>query len=169
MRRVLLLLAMVVGGMVVAACDSPQQTIVLTNTQIATLQNQAAMYQIDQIEVTWHRAASTKNLNLMMTLWADNATFQIGLNTYSGKAQIRSAWAASGPFQPQNDWVDETPAYKEVITVSGNTGTIYFQCHFVDVTTGKVAGLAATKADVALINGRWLITRSIASTPTLSP
>jgi hypothetical protein len=50
MRRVLLILAMVAGGMVVAACGSnrPPATVTLTST----LQKQADMYQIDQIEVT---------------------------------------------------------------------------------------------------------------------
>ena len=49
---------------------------------MATLQKQADLYQIDQIEVTWHKAASIKDLDLMMTLWAANATFQIGTQTY---------------------------------------------------------------------------------------
>ena len=65
--------------------------------------------------------------------------------------------------------MDETPAYKAVITVSGNTGTLYFECHFVDVATRKLVTVAATQADVARINGRWVITRSLSSTPNLSP
>jgi hypothetical protein len=65
--------------------------------------------------------------------------------------------------------VDETPAYKKVITVSGNTGTIYFECHFVDVPTRKLVAVVATNAEVAKINGRWLITSSLGSTPVLSP
>ena len=58
---------------------------------------------------------------------------QIGTLTYSGKDQIRSFWATAAPFQSKNVWVDETPAYKAVITVNGATGTLYFECHFVDV------------------------------------
>ncbi len=127
------------------------------------------MYQIDQIEVTWHKAASIKDLDLMMTLWADNATFQIGTLTYSGKAQIRSFWTTAAPFLAKNVWVDETPAYKALITVSGNTGTLYFECHFVDVATRKLAALAATQLEVARVGSRWLITSSIATTPVLSP
>ena len=169
MRRVLLILAMVAGGTVVAACGSDPPSSGVTSAQLASLQKQADMYQIDQIEVTWHKAASTKDLNLMMSIWADNATFQIGTQTASGTAQIRAMWVQSKPFQPQNDWVDETPAYKKVITVSGNTGTIYFECHFVDVPTRKLVAVVATNAEVAKINGRWLITSSLGSTPVLSP
>jgi hypothetical protein len=169
MRRVLLILAMVAGGTVVAACGSDPPSSGVTSAQLASLQTQADMYQIDQIEVTWHKAASTKDLNLMMSIWADNATFQIGTQTASGTAQIRAMWVQSKPFQPQNDWVDETPAYKKIITVSGNTGTIYFECHFVDVPTRKLVAVVATNAEVAKINGRWLITSSLGSTPVLSP
>ena len=169
MRKVLLILATAAGGIAVAACgsDPPQTTV--ASAQLASLQKQADMYQIDQIEVTWHKAASIKDLDLMMTLWADNATFQIGTQTASGKDQIRAMWAQSRPFQPQNDWVDETPAYKAVITVSGNTGTLYFECHFVDVPTRKLVGVVATQLEVARIGGRWLITSSLGSTPVLSP
>ena len=42
------------------------------------IERDAALYQIDQIEQTWQRAASTHNVNLMMTLWAPGAVFNIG-------------------------------------------------------------------------------------------
>jgi hypothetical protein len=169
MGRVLPILAMVAGGLGLAACSSDPPSSTVTVAQLAALQKQADMYQIDQIEVTWHRAASTKDLDLMMTLWAANATFQVGLDTYTGTGQLRSFWSTAAPFQTKNHWVDETPAYKAVTTVSGNTGTIYFECHFVDVATNKLVALAATKADVADINGRWVVTRAISTTPVLSP
>ena len=171
MRRDLLILAMVAGGMVAAACGSVSaaQTTARTTAQIATLQKQADMYKIDQIEVTWHKAASIKDLDLMMTIWADSATLQIGTLTYSGKDKIRNFWATAAPFLKKNDWVDETPAYKAVITVSGNTGTLYFECHFVDIPTKKLVLWVGTDLDVARINGRWVITSSRAVTPVLSP
>ncbi len=169
MGRVLLILATVAGGMVVAACGTDPPSSGVTAAHLATLQKQADMYQIDQIEVTWHKAASMKDLNLMMSVWADNATFQISTHTYSGKDQIRAFWTTAQPFQQKNVWVDETPAYKARITVSGNTGTLYFECHFVDVPTRMLIAAVATQLDVARINGRWLITSSISSTPTLSP
>jgi hypothetical protein len=169
MRRDLLILAMVAGGMVVAACGSDPPSVTLTPTQVATLQKQADMYQIDQIEVTWHKAASVKDLDLMMSLWAANATLQIGTQTYQGTDQIRGFWAQAAPFQTQNIWVDETPAYKAVITVSGKTGTLYFECHFVDVPTRKLVAVVATQLEVARISDRWVITSSLSSTPILSP
>jgi len=129
----------------------------------------AALYKIDQIEKTWHRAASKKNLDLMMSIWAPNASATIGGKTYTGKAQIRALFAKAGPFQPQNHWISDTAAYKIRTTVNGNKGTLYFECHYIDVDTGKVAAVVAADQDVQLIHGKWLITKLISSTPALKP
>ena len=72
----------------------------------------ADMYRIDQIEKTWHKAASRKNLKLMMSLWAPKATMTVGGHTYTGKTAIRGVFERSGPFQAQNHWESDTPGYK---------------------------------------------------------
>jgi uncharacterized protein (TIGR02246 family) len=132
------------------------------------LQLQSDRYAIEQIEVTWHKASSTKDVDLMMTLWANDATATLGGQTYTGKDQIREFFATqAAPFQPENDWVSETPAYKIRITVDGDKGTLYFECHYVDVATGKVAAVVSADQDVARINGRWLITKLVSATPEL--
>src|SRR3954469_10133703 len=84
------------------------------------LQQQADYYAIDQIEKTWHRAASTQNVDLMMTLWAPDATFNIATKTLRGTAQIRAFFTQAGPFLPGHHWVSDTPAYKIRITASGD-------------------------------------------------
>ena len=67
----------------------------------AVTQENADLYQIDQIEETWHRAASTHNVNLMMSLWAPGAVFNIGQQTLTGKAQIRNWFATENKaFMP---------------------------------------------------------------------
>jgi SnoaL-like domain len=135
----------------------------------AELQKEADLYQIDQLEQTWHRAASTHNIDLMMTIWAPDSSFTIGGETASGKAAVRKVLAAAGPFQPQNHWVSDTPAYKIRTTVNGNKGTLYFECHYVDVKTGKLTKVVGADQDVEKINGKWLITNSVASSPTFRP
>jgi hypothetical protein len=135
----------------------------------ASAQKLAELYKIDQIERTWHKAASKKNLDLMMTLWARKATFTIAGRTYRGKAAIRQVFAKAGPFQPQNHWESDTPAYKVRATVNGNKGTLYFECHYVDVDTQKVAAAVGADQDVQKINGRWLITKAVAASVTLKP
>ena len=133
-------------------------------------QEQADKYAIDQIERTWHKASSTKNVDLMMTLWAPDATFNNGTDTLTGKAEIRNFFTTkAGPFQPGNHWLSDTPAYKIRTTVNGDKGTLYFECHYVDVETGKVVSVVGADQNVQKINGRWLITSLAAATPTLSP
>ncbi len=131
-------------------------------------QHDADLYAIDQIEETWHKASSTHDVDLMMTLWAPDATFNNGTETLTGKAEIRAFFThKAGPFQPQNHWVSETPAYKIRITVNGDNGTLYFECVYVDVKTGKVAAVVGADQNVQKINGKWLITSLAGATPAL--
>jgi ketosteroid isomerase-like protein len=149
--------------LVLAACGG-------SGTKSAALeaaQHQADLYAIDQIERTWHKAASTQNVDLMMSLWADDATFNNGTATLRGKAQIRAFFTTAGPFQPGHHWVSETPAYKIRTTASGDKGTLYFECHYVDVKTGKLVAIVGADQNVQRINGKWLITSLAASTLTL--
>lgn len=132
-------------------------------------QRQADLYAIDQIEKTWHRATSTQNVELMMSLWAPNATFTVGPGqTLVGKKQIRRFWAGAPVFQPENHWVSDTPAYKIRITVNGDRGTLYFECHYVDPNTRRLVAVTGADQQVARIGGRWLITNNVGGTPTLA-
>jgi uncharacterized protein (TIGR02246 family) len=135
-----------------------------------TLQRQADLYAIDQIEKTWHKATSTQDVDLMMSLWAPNATLTVGPGeTYVGKKEIRRFWMKAPVFQPKNHWVSETPAYKIRITVNGDRGTLYFECHYVDPKTRKVGKTAGADQQVARIDGRWLVTNHIGASPALTP
>jgi ketosteroid isomerase-like protein len=165
MRRIVTIgLTLALGG-ALAACSSGEGSA----SQLA-LQKKADSYAIDQIEVTWHQASSTKDVDLMMSIWADDATLTIGSKTYTGQDQIRDFFTNSAaPFKPENHWVSETPAYKIRVTVDGDKGTLYFECHYVDATTGKVAAVVSADQDVARINGRWVITKLVAATPELMP
>jgi uncharacterized protein (TIGR02246 family) len=163
MRRILMV------GLTLAlsltACGSSKDT-----ASQRALQKTADTFAISQIEANWHKASSTKDVDLMMSLWADDATFTVGATTYTGKDQIRNFFmTTAAPFKPENHWVSDTPEYKLRVTVNGNTGTLYFECDYVDVGTKQVQAVVAADQDVARINGRWLITKSVASTPILSP
>ena len=148
-----------------AACGSGRDA-----ASQAALQKRADVLAIEQIEVNWHKASSTKDIDLMMSLWAEDATLTAGTTTYTGKAQIRDFFLTkAAPFKPENHWVSDTPEYKLRVTVDGDRGTLYFQCHYVDVSTMELKNVVAADQDVARINGRWLITKSVASTAILSP
>lgn len=164
MRRVLII-GLVLAGLAVACSTGAS-----TGTPAPELQRQADLYAIEHIEVTFHKAASTKDIELMMSLWADNGTLSLGAQTYTGKAEIRDFWLTkSGPFKPENNWESDHPAYKLVATVDGDKGTVYYECHFIDVATRTVASATSANQTVARINGVWLITNSVGGTATLSP
>lgn len=165
MRRALIAVAGLALVALLGGCGGSK----LSSAEKNALEKQANLYEIDQIERTWHKAASTHDVDLMMTLWAPNATFSLAGTTVRGKAAIRKVISAAGPFQPQNHWVSDTPAYKIRTTVNGDKGTLYFQCHYVDVKTRKLVAVVGADQDVQKIRGTWLITNLAASSPTLGP
>jgi hypothetical protein len=63
----------------------------LSGVAIAETEEDAEDFmQIHNIEIVLHEAGTTKNLDLMMSLFADDATITSGGKTYSGKDQIRA-------------------------------------------------------------------------------
>ena len=103
-----------------------------------------------------------------MGLFAPNATGTFGPGkTVTGKDQIREVWLKSVGFEPETHWLSDHPAYKLKVTVDGDRGTLHFECHFIDVDTGKVAAVTAGNLDVAKIDGHWLITNFVGSTAEL--
>jgi SnoaL-like domain len=136
----------------------------------ASLERMANLYQIEQIEVKFHRATSHHNLKLMMSLWAPGAVFDIDQQTLTGKSQIRHWFATENKaFMPTHHWESDTPSYKEKIHLSGDRATFYFECHYIDPATSQVVALAGVTHDLQKINGKWLITNSAGGTATLSP
>jgi ketosteroid isomerase-like protein len=157
-------LAMIVAA--VAGCGGPSKP----SAADATAQREANVYEIDQIEQNWHKATSTHNLNLMMSLWAPGAVFNIDQKTLTGKAQIRHWFATeNAAFQPQNHWESDTPSYKIRVTINGDKGTLYFECHYIDPKTEKVVSFPGVDHQVQKINGKWLIVDSAGATAVLSP
>ena len=53
--------------------------------------------------------------------------------------------------------------------MNGDKGTLYFECHYVDVKTGDLGPITAADMDVARIDGRWLITNMVGASARLSP
>ena len=137
---------------------SAMLALCLTGRAVAgTEENAEDFMQIHSIEIAFHQAGTTKNLDLMLSLFADDATITAGGKTYIGKEQIKSFWQAAGTFQPQNQWVAYTPAFRIKYVVQGDSGHLYFECLYVDKAANKIA--AHTNSDDTLIrvHGRWLI------------
>ena len=136
----------------------------------ATMQRDANLWQIEQIEARFHRATSYHDLNLMMSLWAPGAVFNIDQETLTGKAQIRQWFATqSKAFKPGDVWESDTPSYKIRINLNGDKATMYFECHYIDAKTSKVVAIAGVTHTLQKINGQWLIINSAGSTARLGP
>ena len=132
------------------------------------LERTADNYAISQIERDFHKALSKKDIDMMMSLWAPNATFAFGPGqTASGTGQIRDVWLKSKAYKPRTNWLSDHPAFKLRVTVNGDRGTLHFECHFIDVNTHQVSAVTAADMDVARVDGRWLITKMVGSTAEL--
>jgi ketosteroid isomerase-like protein len=154
-------IAVGVGGTATASSTSRSNSVA---------QREADMYEIDQIEVKFHRATSHHDINLMMSLWAPGAVFNIDQKTLVGKAQIRHWFLTENKaFRANPRWESDTPSYKIRTTLSGDKATMYFECHYIDTKTSTVVAEAGVTHTLQRIDGRWLITNSAGSTATLKP
>ena len=124
---------------------------------------------ITAIERKWHDAETTRNLAEMMSLWAPDATWQLDpTQTLIGRRQIRTFWIKQVfPLARKEHWFSDTATFRIRTTVDGNLGTLYFECHEIDRRTRKVVAVVGQDLDVAKLGGRWMITKSIGSSPTI--
>jgi hypothetical protein len=122
-----------------------------------TEENAEDFMAMHKIEIAFHEAGTTKNLNLMLSLFSGDATITAGGKTYTGKEQIKAFWQAAGTFQPQNQWVAYTPAFRIKYDVRGDTAHLYFECLYVDKAANKIAAHTNSNDTLIRVNGRWLI------------
>src|SRR5207249_1718529 len=71
--------------------------------------------EIYQLQAAFHQAKTTQDLDLMMSLWADDATFTNNSTgrTYVGFDSIKSFWQGSGSFTHHR--FSLVPSYKTKI------------------------------------------------------
>lgn len=164
MRTLLIAGALGAIALVLAGCGGSG----MTKAEEQTLQKQADILAIDQLEAKWHKAASTKDVNLMLSLYAPDASWNIGTEVLQGMRQVRDyVTHRFPPFRPGHHWLSDTPAYKIRVTVNGDKGTLYFECHVIDVETEKLVTFVGGDAAVEKINGHWLISNFVQSQVTL--
>jgi hypothetical protein len=147
MKRMLAISAMLIfcfGGYAIAAGSE---------------ENAEDFMSMHKIEIDWHTAQTTKNLGLMLSLFADNATLTVAGKTYTGEAQIKQFWEANPTFKPQNRYVAYTPPARFSYDVTGNTGHVNFECIQLNSATNQIVPHSHVdlQADVIRVDGRWLI------------
>jgi len=129
----------------------------VANSRAGTEENAEEFMDLHKVEIAFHEAGSTKNLELMLSLFADDAVMAAKGKIYTGKEQIKIYWQAHPAFQAQNEWVGYTPAFRIRYDVDGDRAHLYFECLWVDKTAGKIAAHTNSDDTLARINGRWLI------------
>ena len=83
---------------------------------------------------------------------------------FQGKAGDQGAFSKAGPFQKQNHWISETPAYKIRVTVNGDKGDAVLRVPLRRRRHREDGVLVnGVSEDVQKIKGKWLITKMIGS------
>jgi ketosteroid isomerase-like protein len=141
------------------ALNDHKQLVLVTN-QLNDERPVIDEYQVKQIEVTYHLALATKNIDLMMTIFADDAVLTTPTgDKYAGAAAIRTFFSTkSVAMQPQNHWAALVPAYKVQVSVLGNSADLTFECHLVDIATSRM--MLEHQIDMTLAHqaDKWLVT-----------
>ena len=90
----------------------------------------ADVAKIYQLQAAFHQAKTAQDIELMMSLWAPNATLRVHgdpKSPYVGTEQMREFWLHSGSFK--NRRFSLVPSFKTRIAVRGNEASLYFECH----------------------------------------
>ena len=64
-----------------------------------------------------------------------------------------SYWQAAGPFQPQNQWVAYTPAFRIKYAVEGDGAHLYFECLYVDKAKNNIAAHTNSEDTLVKVSG----------------
>ena len=86
--------------------------------------------EIYELQAAFHRAKTTQDIELMMSLWAEDGTLsnQGDPNSpYVGSDRLRSFWLGSGSFTHRR--FSLVPSYKIQIQMHGQAAWLYFECH----------------------------------------
>ena len=141
-----------------------------TDSSDAEARRAQDMWEIDQIEKDFHEATTTKDIDLMMSLYAPNATMTVGPGRDRVWAWTRSGnsgWTKSPAFEPAEQLGLRSPRLQARDHGERRPGTLHFECHYVDVETGEVVCDHDRRCDVARIDGKWLITNIVGGTTEL--
>jgi hypothetical protein len=119
----------------------------------------AQLGEIYQLQAAFHRAKTTQDIELMMSLWADEGTLvnQGDPNSpYVGVDRLRAFWLGSGSFTRRR--FSLVPSYKTHIEAHGREASLYFECHDVgdyDLATRFIASDTFLAGTLRHLGGDW--------------
>jgi hypothetical protein len=116
---------------------------------------------IYRLQAAFHRAKTMQDIDLMMSLWAEDATFnsQGDPNSpYIDSESLKAFWLNSGSFK--NRRLSLVPSFKTQIAVrSDDEAWLYFECHDVgdyDQPARAIAGDTFLAGTVRNLQGKWV-------------
>jgi ketosteroid isomerase-like protein len=116
----------------------------------------------------WHEAMSTKNMDLAMSLFADDAVMTIAGKSLSGREEIRKFLSTqAAPLKPENHWTSLTHTPNIRHSVSGDRGTLFFECHYFDTGTRQLVNSVSGDARVVRRGQGWFFTNLAGGGATL--
>ena len=135
----------------------------------------SAVGEIYELQSAFHRAKTTQDLDLMMSLWAPDAKLNIQddpNSPYTGSDTLRDFWLNSGSWK--NHRFSLVPSFKIQIAVNGeNDGWLYFECHDVgdfDQPNRSIVADLYLGGAVKNVDGKWMFwDMTSGSGATLSP
>ena len=119
---------------------------------------------IYQLQAAFHQAKSHQDIDLIVSLWARQATFNVAGTTYTGRDAVRTFFLASGSWQHQR--MSFVPSFKDQIRIHGDRAFLYFECHDVALTdesatapAGSVVTHLFNAGTVRRFGDKWLFWR----------
>src|SRR5213593_3235230 len=81
--------------------------------------------EIYELQAAFHRAKSHQDIDLMVSLWADDCTFTNAGTTYQGRDAVRSFFLTTGSWLHRR--ISFVPSFKDRIDVHGDSAFLYFE------------------------------------------
>jgi ketosteroid isomerase-like protein len=122
----------------------------------------SAVAAIYRLQAAFHRAKSHQDIDLMVSLWTQDATFQFAGTNYTGRDAVRAFFLGSGSWHHQR--ISLVPSFKDQIVVrNDHSALLYFECHDVALTdesptvsTGTIVTHLFNVGTVHRVNHDWL-------------
>ena len=154
--RVTLLLASIIGlGQLFSTSAMAQ-----INVQPSDI---AAIY---ELQAAFHRAKTTQDIDLMMSLWDANGVLNVRgdpNSPYTGFDRIKAFWLQSGSFTHRR--FSLVPSFKTRIDVQGDLASLYFECHDIgdfDLPSRFIAADLFLAGTLRKQEGRWVFSNMTA-------
>jgi SnoaL-like domain len=116
--------------------------------------------EIYELQAAFHRAKSTQDIDLMMSLWAEDASLTIpgdAKSPYVGLEKIRAFLLTTGSFVHLR--LSLVPSFKIQIDVHGDEAFFYEECHDIgdfNLPTRFVASSTFLAGTLRKVHGAWL-------------